>query len=96
MSFLDRLLAWLKEGWPAGIPEADVVPLLAVLSRRLSDDEVRDVAQRLADQGMMPPTRIDVAAEMLRLTHEIPTPEQADRVLARLWGELDAAATVEG
>ena len=31
---------WLKGGYPHGIPEADYVPLLAVLRRRLTEEEI--------------------------------------------------------
>ena len=33
MSRIERIVNWLKGGYPQGIPEADYVPLLAVLAR---------------------------------------------------------------
>jgi hypothetical protein len=39
-----RFVAFIRDGYPQGIPETDYIPLLALLRRRLSDDEVAAVA----------------------------------------------------
>jgi hypothetical protein len=36
---LARIVAYLRAGYPEGVPANDYVPLLALLRRRLSDDE---------------------------------------------------------
>ena len=46
-SFLASVVGWLRAGYPEGVPESDYVPLVAVLARRLSPDEVRSVAAEL-------------------------------------------------
>ena len=45
--FLQSIVEWLRGGYPDGVPEADYVPLLALLNRRLSDDEVQSVMDAL-------------------------------------------------
>jgi hypothetical protein len=35
---VSRIVTWLRAGYPAGLPEQDFVPLLALLRRRLSDE----------------------------------------------------------
>lgn len=80
MSRIERIVNWLKGGYPQGIPEADYVPLLAVLRRRLSPNEITEVAQRLIRDGMLPAERVDVGAEILRLTNELPSETELQRV----------------
>jgi len=35
--FLHRIVNWLRVGYPQGIPPTDYMPLLALLSRRLTN-----------------------------------------------------------
>ncbi|WP_029288904.1 DUF3349 domain-containing protein [Cellulomonas sp. HZM] len=44
---LRRVVDWLRAGYPAGVPEHDYVAVLALLKRRLSHDEVIEVADRI-------------------------------------------------
>lgn len=48
-NFLARAVEWLRAGYPAGVPRQDYVVLLGLLRRKLSDDEIRKIAQDLAD-----------------------------------------------
>ncbi|MEZ5128022.1 MAG: DUF3349 domain-containing protein [Micropruina glycogenica] len=84
MSRIERIVNWLKGGYPQGIPEADYVPLLAVLRRRLSPDEIGELAERIVRDGLVPAERIDVGAEFLRLTNELPSEAELRRVSERL------------
>lgn len=40
---LRSVLDWLRSGYPEGIPDKDHSALLAVLQRRLTDDEIDEV-----------------------------------------------------
>lgn len=75
-----RVVRWLRAGYPAGLPEQDFVPLVALLRRRLTDAEVTEVAARLAADGGLPASRIDVASAIARVTSELPSGEDIDRV----------------
>ncbi len=44
-SVMDNILGWLHEGYPHGVPQKDYFPLLALLARSLTEDEVVKVAQ---------------------------------------------------
>ena len=46
-----RMVAFVRAGYPHGVPETDYIPLLALLRRRLSDDQVAAVAAQLAGRG---------------------------------------------
>ena len=84
MGPLDRVLNWVRAGYPTGVPDQDYVPLMALLRRRLSDDEVTDLGQELVRKGIIPADRIDVGAGILKRTLELPSPDEMDRVSQRL------------
>jgi hypothetical protein len=44
---LTRVVAFLRAGYPDGVPAHDYIPLLALLRHRLSDDEVIAVANEV-------------------------------------------------
>ena len=75
-----RVVRWLRAGYPAGLPEQDFVPLVALLRRRLTDAEVTEVGARLAAEGSAPASRIDVATAIAQVTSELPSDEDVDRV----------------
>lgn len=84
MSALDRFITWVRAGYPNGVPDQDYVPLMALLRRRLSDDEVADLGQELVHKGIIPADRIDVGAGIMKRTDEVPSPEEMRRVGERL------------
>lgn len=75
-----RIVRWLRAGYPAGFPEQDFVPLVALLRRRLSDAEVAEVGARLAAEGDASLSRVDVATAIARVTAELPSDEDVERV----------------
>jgi hypothetical protein len=80
--FLNRIVAWLNAGYPEGVPGPDRVPLLALLKRRLTDDEVKAVAQELVDRGEF--DHVDIGVLITRLTDELPGTDDIERVRQRL------------
>lgn len=83
-AYLERALGWLKAGYPQGIPSQDYIPLVAVLKRRLSAEEIEALGQQLSDQGLVPADHIDVGTGYLGITDELPSVEELDRVTERL------------
>ncbi|WP_036508727.1 DUF3349 domain-containing protein [Nocardioides sp. URHA0020] len=79
---LRGILDWLREGYPAGVPPKDYIPLLALLRRRLSEEEVREVAGQIAATAGADPT--DIAVRITTITDALPSPEDIARVEARL------------
>ena len=80
--FLTSVVAWLRAGYPEGIPPTDYAPVLALLSRRLSDDEVKVVARELMKRGDF--DHVDIGVLITQLTDELPTPNDVERVRERL------------
>jgi hypothetical protein len=56
--------------------------MLALLTRRLSNDEVKIVAKELMDRGDF--DHVDIGVLITRLTDELPSSEDVERVRARL------------
>jgi len=81
--FLTSIVAWLRAGYPEGIPPTDYFPVLALLSRRLSHDEVKAVAHGLMQQseGF---DDVDIGVLITQMTDQLPSPEDIERVRARL------------
>lgn len=82
MTFLARIVAWITAGYPEGVPGPDRVPLFALLKRRLTDDEVKAVAKELKDLGEF--DSADIGVLITQITDELPTPDDIERVRARL------------
>jgi Protein of unknown function (DUF3349) len=79
-----RMVAFVRAGYPQGVPETDYIPLLALLRRRLSDDEVAAVATQLVHRGELNIDIADIGAAITRITDELPSPADLDRVQRRL------------
>jgi hypothetical protein len=82
--FLSAVVDWLRAGYPQGIPEPDYVPLLALLARRLTAEEVAAVAAQLQNEGRLPATNTDIGELIMGITDELPRNEDVARVRAQL------------
>lgn len=83
-SFLTAVVGWLRAGYPDGVPESDYIPLVAVLARRLTPDEVHAVAGELGRQGQLPIDDIDIGMLITKITNELPREADVNRVRSRL------------
>lgn len=79
-----RMVAFVRAGYPRGFPRTDYFPLLALLRRRLTDDEVAAVARALTGRGELNIQTADIAAAITAITDELPSPADVDRVQRRL------------
>ncbi|WP_299565466.1 DUF3349 domain-containing protein [uncultured Mycolicibacterium sp.] len=80
--FLTRIVTWLSAGYPEGVPGPDRVPLLALLRRRLTDDEVKAVARELINRGQF--DHIDIGVLITQITDDLPSVTDIERVRVRL------------
>ncbi|MGZ8177000.1 DUF3349 domain-containing protein [Williamsia sp. SKLECPSW1] len=88
---LRSIVGWLRAGYPHGVPVGDYIPLVALLRRQLTDDEVGQIADHLAteaatDPDFEPITRVDVAVLITKVTDEMPADADIDRVRSVLEG----------
>ena len=88
---IGKILDWLKAGYPDGIPPNDYPPVLGVLRRHLSDEEIIQIADELAldsvSRGVEAVTADDVR-DMVR-QHAFQSASEAD--LRRVSAQLAAA-----
>jgi hypothetical protein len=80
--FLNSVVSWLRAGYPEGIPPTDTFAVLALLTRRLSNDEVKLVAHALTQRDEF--DKIDIGVLISKLTDELPSDEDVERVRSRL------------
>ena len=80
------VLNWLKAGYPNGVPDSDYIPLLAVLARRLSSDEVRAIAGEIRRSDQSPADNVDIGVLITKITSEMPREEDVRRVRSKLAG----------
>lgn len=81
-NFLSSIVSWLRAGYPEGIPPTDTFAVLALLSRRLTPDQVKAIAAELMQRGEVDP--IDIGVAITHITDELPSPDDIERVRARL------------
>ncbi|WP_182347245.1 DUF3349 domain-containing protein [Tomitella gaofuii] len=75
---------WLRAGYPDGVPPKDYFPLLAVLQRKLTDEEIREVVDALIEDVETPIEVSEIEDTIVRLTSESPLEDDVKRVAVRL------------
>ena len=86
-SLAQSVLDWLRAGYPEGIPPQDYLPILGVLERRLTHEEIRTIADGLVEQRADPETsisRADIEAMIEETVYQKAGEEDVARVSARL------------
>lgn len=81
---VERIVGWLRASYPAGVPDKDFQPLLALMRRRLTEDEVHELGNRLVAGGLVPADRADVGVGITKVTQALPSPGELDRVMTHL------------
>ncbi|WP_231999281.1 DUF3349 domain-containing protein [Mycobacterium sp. 1081908.1] len=78
-------VAFIRAGYPHGIPKTDCRALLALLRRRLSEDEVAAVARELVARGEL--KIADIGATIAWFSDKPATAADLERVQRRLRGD---------
>ncbi|WP_308113731.1 DUF3349 domain-containing protein [Kineosporia corallincola] len=83
---VSRVVAWLRAGYPSGVPQQDYVVLLGLLRRELTGAEVRQIAADLAMQAELGAeiTTADVERMIGEATLDAASPEDVARVSGHL------------
>ncbi|MCC3327307.1 DUF3349 domain-containing protein [Nocardia abscessus] len=82
--FLNAIIGWLRVGYPDGVPESDYIPLLALLRRRLSDEEVARIAAALTGSAKADIDATDIQVMITKITNDMPSEADVARVRARV------------
>ena len=82
---LDNVLGWLHDGYPEGVPQKDYFPLLALLKRSLTEEEVVKAAQSiLKTTDSETVTEDQIRDAVHAVIEKEPNPEEIHQVAARL------------
>ncbi|MGO9158034.1 DUF3349 domain-containing protein [Mycobacterium sp.] len=81
---LSAIVTFLRAGYPAGTPATGYVPLLALLRRRVTDNEIIAITRKLIARQRRPIDTADIGVEITRVTNEMPSVEDIARVQHRL------------
>jgi hypothetical protein len=82
---LSSVVAWLRAGYPEGVPDVDYIPLFALLGSQLSDDEVKQIAKEL-ESSSDPHSAQAIQSAILSVTDGLATDADVARVRSRLAG----------
>lgn len=82
---LDNVLGWLHQGYPEGVPQTDYFPLLALLKRSLTEEEVIQAAQSIVKTTESDSVTEDqIRTAVQAVIDKEPNPEEIHQVAARL------------
>ncbi len=90
---LARMLVFLRDGYPDAVPATGYLPLLGLLERRVSDDDVAAVAGQLLARDQMPIADTDIGVAITKITSGLPSAQDTVRVRQRI--EALAATAVD-
>lgn len=85
-TLFDSAVNWIRKGYPEGIPPNEFPPLLALLMRSLTEEEVTNVALILAKDHDpdTPVTPERIKRAILEVTEQQPTTDEINQVAGRL------------
>ena len=89
---VSRIVAFARAGYPTAAPATGYVPLLALLPRRVSEDEITRITGkliRLIRLRREPVDNVDVGVAITQVTDEMPSTDDIERVQHHV-------ATIEG
>jgi hypothetical protein len=75
-----KIVSFLRAGYPQGIPATDTFAVLALLRRRLSDEEAVQIATQLIEHGDLTIQATDIRVMITKITDEMPSPDAVERV----------------
>jgi hypothetical protein len=80
---LDKIVGWLRAGYPEGVPEHDYIPLFALLGSQLTNEEVGLIAEDLSSAAD-PASREAIKKAISDVTNTKPLDSDIARVRAHL------------
>ncbi len=81
---LTQVLSWLRAGYPEGVPPKDYFPLLALLKKQLTEDEVNSVIGRILANRPDEVHREEIEAAITKVTQSEPSDADLRQVASKL------------
>lgn len=72
--WVTSIVAFVRAGYPSGMPVTGYVPLVALTRRRLGDDDITAIATDLIARRLRPISPVDIGVEITRITNQLPSP----------------------
>lgn len=82
---LNKIVEWLRAGYPEGVPDVDYLPLFALLGSQLTNDEVAAIAEELETESK-PESAEAIRHAVTAVTDHQASDADVNRVRARLAG----------
>jgi hypothetical protein len=79
-----QVVGFLRAGQPLGAPSTGYLPLLALLPRRVTDEEIGALATRLAGHGVSAVSATDIGVAISKVIDDLPSEVDRQRVTGRL------------
>ncbi len=85
-NLIERILNWLRGGYPEGVPQHDYVALFGILRRSCTETEIEKLALELRQEGLLSTSQpeAEIRQRLKNYLHETPHEEDVRRVAARL------------
>ena len=80
----DRIIGFLRGGYPAHVTSVGYVPLLALLPQRLSGDDAAQAIAELTSRASGPVEEVDIRVTVTRLTGELASDADTGRIAQQL------------
>src|ERR1700753_3715996 len=80
---LNKVIQWLRAGYPEGVPDVDYIPLFALLGSQLTNDQVSAIADELATESK-PESADSIRRGIVLVTENKASDAAITRVKARL------------
>jgi hypothetical protein len=81
----ENVIGWLHRGYPEGVPPKDYFPLIALLKRSLTEEQVVRAAQTvLRGNDSDTVTEDEIRNAIHQVIEKEPNPEELNQVAARL------------
>jgi len=80
---VNKIVGWLRAGYPEGVPQHDYMPIFALLGTQLTNDEVTLIANEL-ELSADPASADAIKAAIIAVTDNKPTDADLARVRAHL------------
>ena len=82
-SYVHSILDWVRAGYPEGLPPKDYIPLFALLGTQVTNDDLRAIADELANQSD-PQSAAAIKKAITEVLDVEPNEHDVARVRARL------------
>ena len=82
--WVSSIVAFVRAGYPTGMPATGYMPLVALSRRRISNAEINALTSELLLDRRRPISAADVGVAITRITNEMPSQDDIARVQRRL------------